>query len=337
MQPVEIDHWLTVQKMLRGYRAAQVLITCAQLGLFQHLADGPQTASNLAGQTGADPGALQRLLEAAVGLGLLSKQGESYANTSLATTCLAKEGPYYLGHLVRRESAFYQRWGYLAEAVRTGRRPEANVRDEGQTNWVLDFELALFDLARFYGPLVAEALALPIDRHLTVLDVGGGHGGYSMALARRYPNLQAVVFELPAAAEAAVQIIDGEGMSDRVSVQVGDFQKQNLGSGFDLVLLFGVLVSETLAGRIDLLRKAYAALIPGGQVAIREFCLEADQMASVDTALFSLNMLLSSEAGDIMRWTDLQSWLLQAGFEQPRQIRLPIGVSSSLIVTTKPA
>jgi SAM-dependent methyltransferase len=211
-----------------------------------------------------------------VAVGLLRREGDAYANTSLAATCLAEAGPYYLGNLVKREGAFYQRWSYLPEAVRTGRRPEANIRDEGQTNWVLDFELALLDLARTAGPVIAEALALPTDRPLRVLDVGGGHGGYSMALARRYPKLQAVVYELPAAAEVAAEIIAGEDLSKRVLVQVGDFQKEALGSGFDLVLLFGVLVSETPEGKLDLLRKTYTALKPGGQVAIRAFWPDAN-------------------------------------------------------------
>lgn len=165
----EAEHWHTVQRMLRGYRSAQMLIACAQLGVFRVLATGSQSALALASRLDADPGALVRLLNAAVALDLLTKEGESYANGALAATCLAEEGPFYLGNLVRRESAFYQRWGYLAEAVRTGRRPEPNVRDEGQTNWVRDFELALYDLSRAIGPAVAETLDLPTDRPIRVL------------------------------------------------------------------------------------------------------------------------------------------------------------------------
>lgn len=173
----EIEHWQTIHQILRGYRLAHLLITCAQLDIFRQLAQREQDAAGLAEQTGADPRALRRLLDAAVAMKLLTKENGVYANAPLAATCLAEKGPFHLGYLVRREGAFYQRWSYLTEAVRTGQRPEANIRDEGQTNWVLDFELALFDLARAIGPVVAEALALPTDRVLRVLDVGGGHGG----------------------------------------------------------------------------------------------------------------------------------------------------------------
>lgn len=331
----EIEHWQTIQAMLRGYRAAQVLITCAQLDIFRHLAEGPQTAAQLTSRIKADPLALRRLLDGAVAVGLVSKTGESYTNTSLAATCLAQEGPYYLGNLVKREGAFYQRWSYLPEAVRTGRRPEANIRDEGQTNWVLNFELALLDLARTAGPVIAEALALPTDRPVRVLDVGGGHGGYSMALARRYPNVQAVVYELPAAAEVARQIIGDAGMSDRVLVQVGNFQEEELGRDYDLVLLFGVLVSETPEGKLALLRKSYAALAPGGLVAIRAFWPDANLGRSSEAALFSLQMLLSTDAGDIDTLAAMRGWLA-AGFEQSRLLALPDWLGSGLLVAQKP-
>ena len=335
--PSKIEHWKTIQNTLRGYRTAQVLITCAQFGVFNLLADGPKSSATLAEQAGADRRAMQRLLDGAVAVDLLVKDGDRYANAPIATTCLAQEGPYYLGNLVRREGAFYQRWSYLTEAVRTGQRPEANIHDEDEENWVLNFELALLDLARTLGPIVAEAFALPTDRPLRVLDVGGGHGGYSMALARHYPNVETTVFELPAAAEVAQQIIANEGMSDRVGVQVGDFQQEGLGNEvYDLILLFGVLVSEIPAGKLDLLQKVYTALVPGGRIAIREFFLSPENTNPTLSAIFSLQMLLSTGAGDLTTLADLQGWLSKAGFGQPNRIELPEWVGSSLLLAQKP-
>ncbi|HEX6385118.1 MAG TPA: methyltransferase [Anaerolineae bacterium] len=156
-----------------------------------------------------------------------------------------------------------------------------------------------------------------------------------MALARRYANVQATVFELPAAAEVAREIIADEGMANRVSVQVGDFQKEELGSGYDLLLLFGVLVSETPAGKLALLRKAHAALVPGGMVAVRGFWLNDDRTAPVGPTLFSLHMLLSTDAGDISTRAEMRGWLSEAGFERPHTAPLPAWVGSTLILAYK--
>lgn len=332
----EIGHWQTIHETLRSYRRAQVLIAATQLGIFKHLADGPQSASELASRNGADLRALRRLLDAAVAMELLVRNDGLYANAPLAETCLAQEGPYYLGNLVSREGAFYRRWAHLTEAVRSGKRPQANVRDEDQENWVRDFELALLDLARAAGPAVAEALSLPAGRPLRILDVGGGHGGYSMALVRRYPNVRATVFELPAAAEVAHEIIAGEGLSGRVSVQAGDFQKEELGRGYDLVLLFGVLASETEQGKVALLRKCYEALVSGGRLAIRGFWREEEAAASLREALFSLHILLSTDAGEISTLSELEGWLAEAGFEAPHRLSLPGWIGSDVYVARKP-
>jgi hypothetical protein len=52
-----------------------------------------------------------------------------------------------------------------------------------------------------------------------------------------------------------------------------------LGGGYDVALIFGVLVSETDEGKLALLRKTHAALSPGGLVVIREFLLDPDDPA----------------------------------------------------------
>ncbi len=328
----ELTHWQTINQMMRSYRQSHLLITCAQLDVFRQLADGPLPLADLAQRTGAEEAALRRLLDAAVAFDLLTKNDGRYANGPLAETCLAREGPYYLGNLLRREGAFYQRWSYLTEAVRSGQRPEANIRDEEQTDWVLGFELALFDLARVNGPRIAAALTLPAGQPVRVLDVGGGHGGYSMALARRYPNVEATVFELPAAAEVARQIIAGEGMSERVAVQVGDFQKEELGDGeYNLLLLFGVLVSETPENKLVLLQKSYRALKPDGRGAIRAFGLDGEGAGPPEATLFSLQMLLSNNTGDLSTRGEIDQLLVQAGFTDLQLLDTP-NIGGSLLM-----
>lgn len=338
--PTPDDYRHQTLELLRGYRASQVLITCAELGVFVALGDGATGTDDLAARLGLDPAALARLLNAAVALGLLERRGEDYANNPLARTCLADEGPFSVGNLARREGAFFRRWSRLAEAVRTGRRPEENRRDEGQTNWVRDFELALYDIARLNGPGIAEALGPLLsgraDRPRRVIDIGGGHGGYSIALARRYADLQAVVFELPAVVPVAREIVASTEVADRVTVRSGDFKAEDLGTGYDLALLFGVLVSETATDAIALLCKTAAALAPGGAAVIRGFYLDAARTGPPEATLFDLQMLLSTGAGAAHRVDDIAGWLAEAGFAPPEVLALPAPEESRLLVARKP-
>jgi hypothetical protein len=332
-----IRSWQSLHQLLRGYRAAQVAMTCTQLGVFRHLADGARTAAALAGVLGVNAEALRRLLNAASALRLVTKIDDQYANSPLADTCLARDGRFFIGHMAGLEQANYERWGRLPEAIHSGRWPEPNRQVEDRGDWVRRFELAMYDMARVSAPAIAAALDLPVDRPLRLIDVGGGHGGYSMALARRYPLLTAGVFELPAAAEVAREIIAAEGMSDRVTVQSGDFQREALGQGYDVALVFGVLVSESPDGRRELLRKLHSALAPGGLIVIREMWLDADDPARfTEAALFSLHMLLSNSVGDVATMADIGKWLTEAGFDAVHEVVLPGWAGGSLCGARKP-
>src|SRR5204862_8324999 len=92
---------------------------------------------------------------------------------------------------------------------------------------------------------VASALAPELTRRLPVpkgardlLDIGGSHGYYSVALCRRHDGLRAVVLDLPEAVAAAAPILAAEGMGDRVVHWEGNALTDDLGSeAYDVVLV----------------------------------------------------------------------------------------------------
>lgn len=325
-----------IQEIARGFRQAQVLLTCGDLGVFDTLTGSSATTHELARAIGTDLRATELLLNAATALGFLEKHDARFSNALIAETCLTAGGIGAMSRSLRLDSAFYQRWGHLGDAVKTGKRPEENRRDEQPADWVRSFIYALYNASRLVTPAVADALALPEERPIRVIDVGGGHGGYSLALVQRYPLLTATVFELPRVVPVAQEIIANAGMSDRVTVQEGNFQVEALGSGYDVALLFGVLNGEPLHGRSALIQKVFDALKPGGRIVIRDSVLNSDRTGPVDAALFALQMLLATDAGGLDTHDDWAKWLLSAGFNQPEQVALPKWIGSSLTVAVKP-
>ena len=79
----------------------------------------------------------------------------------------------------------------------------------------------------------------PTARRL--LDVGGGHGSYSIGFCRRYPQLSATIFDLPGALKLGQETIAAERISDRIWVQEGDFWVDDLGDSYDVALLFNII------------------------------------------------------------------------------------------------
>ncbi|WP_165774873.1 methyltransferase [Candidatus Viridilinea mediisalina] len=326
--------------LLRGYRSAQVLIVCTELGVFEALAAGPANAQELGAQLKQRPEVLERLLNAAVALGLLELQHERrYANGPVAAACLSGTGPFFIGNLVRREANFYERWGQLGPTVRgevaaggtyvTDRAPDPT--------WVRRFELGLYDVARTSAPLVAELLAplMPSNVAPRVLDIGGGHGAYSMALAQRYPTLTATIFELPPVIPVAQELVAASGLTERVALQSGDFKQDHLGTGYHLALLFGILTHQTTDEAVALLTKVHAALEPGGAVVIHNFLLNSDRVGPLDATLFDLHMLLANKTGAAYTSDELAAWLEAAGFTKPETLMLNEPEPLRLLVARK--
>jgi tRNA1(Val) A37 N6-methylase TrmN6 len=103
-----------------------------------------------------------------------------------------------------------------------------------------------------------------------LLDVGGGDGTVSCSLARKFERLRPTVFNLPASAELARARIAREKLESRVSVVEGDFMENELPKGFDRVQFSRVLADWEPAVCQMLLKKARAALKPGGSLVICE-------------------------------------------------------------------
>ena len=322
--------------LARGFRAAQVLITCSELGVFDALIDGPATAEQIARAIECEPRGVRLLLNAGVALGLLELRDANYFNSAQADLCLTSAAAASMSRSLRLEAAFYSRWSRLAQAVRSGLRPEEDRRDEQDAGWVRRFVYGLYDSARLTAPFIANALALADDRPLRVLDVGGCHGAYSLELARRHPQLTATVFDLPAVEPFATEIVRQSGLADRVSVQAGDFRLGEFTGVFDVALVLGVLNGEPIDGRQELIRKVFRCLRPGGRIVLRDAVLNADRAGPPDEALVALHMLLATEDGGLDTVEDWERWLSEAGFGPLERISLPDWLGSALWNAQKP-
>jgi SAM-dependent methyltransferase len=334
---VVCEHRRHILDTLRAFRTSQVLMACAELGVFELLANGPLTEAEIANALQADARGMGLLLNTAAAFEFLTQHEGRFANSPMTDSCLARRDANYIGDILKLDGAFYRRWGHLVNAVKTGQRPEENARDEDAGDWVRNFELALYKMAQPVAPVIADALALPEDRPLRILDIGGGHGGYSLALARRYPKLTATVFELPRVVPVAREIIAQAGMAERVSVQEGDFQRDELGSGYDVALVFGVLNGEPPAERPALIAKIFSALNPGGRIVLRDFVLDSDRAGPPEAAIFALQMLLATNAGGLDTRDEWARWLIAAGFASPQTIPLPAEIGPVLTVADKPS
>ena len=180
---------------------------------------------------------------------------------------------------------------------------------------------------------------LPVPRGATaMLDIGGGHGYFSVALCRRYPRLRSTVLDLPQAIRHAAPLLAREGMGDRVVHRAGDALTDDLGSNaYDIVFLAALVHHFDEETNRELMRRTARALRPGGVVAVWE-PLRQDRAERVRQigGLLDLYFGFFSRSGT---WSseEIAGWQQGAGLVPRRPIRMWMGPDLALHVARKPA
>jgi hypothetical protein len=85
-----------------------------------------------------------------------------------------------------------------------------------------------------------------------------------------------------------------------------------------------ILHADCAADCARLLSKAVAALKPGGLLLVQEFILDDDKTGPPFPALFSLNMLLGTEAGQSYSGKELYDLMTEAGLSDVHRLVLEL-------------
>jgi SAM-dependent methyltransferase len=321
-----LDYFATL-----GFRAA---IAAVRLGVFDALAGGPAAADEVAERIGGDVRGTQSLLEALVALGYVRKRGDRFENRPTAARWLViARDPDFVEATRFLEMAAFDLWADLEQSVRTG-RPERPIYEwlEGDAHRSAAFQTWTRWIASQAAPEIVRRVPLESDPR-RLLDVGGGHGRYAAAFCRSYPDLTAVVFDLPTALKSARDLLEDPGLDGRLTLQAGDFLTDALGDGFDVALLINIVHGLAADENRQLLRRVKDVMRPGGTVVI------AEQFAgrAPGPAVHAIQRLLDLNyhvalGGRTYRFADATNWLSEVGFGPPRRVNLRSAPGTSLAI-----
>jgi acetylserotonin N-methyltransferase len=272
------------------------------LGVFDSLAAGPLTLAELAARIQADADALQRLLDACVGLQLLRWTEGRYENTPAATAYLTRTSPRRLtGYLNFSNDVMWKLWANLEDAVREGTHRWKQTygwdgpifahffkTDESRR----EFLMGMHGFGLISSPQVVAAFDLGRFRRL--VDLGGATGHLAVAACERYPNLRSTVFDLPDAVPLANEIVGASRVADRIEILAGDFFADPLPPA-DLFALGRILHDWTEPKILMLLKRIYDVLPQDGAVLIAEKLLLDDKSGPRWAQMQNLNMLTCTE------------------------------------------
>jgi SAM-dependent methyltransferase len=300
------------------YWETKILLTAVKLDVFSALDARGRTAVEAAGKVGADVRALELLLNALVAIRLLTKTGDRYANTPVATNHLVKHSPQFVGHLLLLHDAEWGNWGNLEAAVSTGRSPVTQHVFETDPALGVNVLSVLHRIGQQSGPDLAKRLALGSAR--TMLDLGGGAGTNAIAFCQVYPELLATVFDLPTTLPLTEKTVKDAGLETRIALKSGDFNRDALGGPYDVVLMSDILHYQDLATNAALVKKIHSHLAPGGRLVIKDRFLDASGTSPAWTAAFAVHILVNTERGSCYRTAEAMQWMQDGGYESIEEL-----------------
>ncbi len=309
--------------LIEAFRRSKAMFAAVSLGIFDTVEREPTSAEAIAAVLQLPRGPLEILLDACVGLKLLRRKGTLYANEPIASAYLCRSSERALvGYILYSNDVLFPLWNHLEDAVR-----------EGTPRWEQEFgiEGAIFDhffrtpearmtfLRGMHGfgllssPKVVAAFDLSDFRRM--LDLGGATGHLAIAACEAYPELHAIVFDLPAVIETARAYVSNSGpVSQRISVAAGNFFVDVLPEA-DLIAMGRILHDWADTKIRQLLAKIFDRLPPGGALLIAEKLVSEDKTGPSSALLQSLNMLVCTE-GRERTLSEYRQLLEEAGFDQ---------------------
>jgi cyclopropane fatty-acyl-phospholipid synthase-like methyltransferase len=248
----------------------------------------------------------------------LTKRDSAYALTQDSAVFLNRHSPAYIGSISHflGNPALTQRFHGLADIVRKGGTLEGEGTIEPNNPIWIDFAQSMAALMANPAQKIAEIVGASSGAKWKVLDIAASHGSFGIEIAKRNPNAHIVALDWEAVVAIARENAHKAGLASRYSTIAGSAFEQDLGSGYDLILITNFLHHFDEFTIATFLRRIFAALAPGGRAATLEFVPNDDRISPPTPASFSMIMLASTPQGDAYTFSELETMFRNAGFSR---------------------
>ncbi|MBW2603392.1 MAG: methyltransferase domain-containing protein [Deltaproteobacteria bacterium] len=303
---------------VQSFMKSRVILSAAELDFFSKLDDSFVSAKELAEMSGLDERATTRILDCLVTYGLLEKDSNRYRTTEKGSYLSSLHGESALP-MIKHMNVIWNNWSRLTDVIKKGSNPYLKpVVDTESKEDRNAFIGAMHVAARRIAVKIADAYDLSSFKKL--FDIGGGSGAYSIAFLKKNPRINAVIFDLEGVIPITKEKVRENNFQDRVDFVVGDFYVDDLPTGCDIALLSAIIHQNSPQQNVELYRKIYRALDPGGTLIIRDHIMDESRTNPPAGALFALNMLVNTQAGDTYTFREVKDTLKAAGFVEVKLV-----------------
>ncbi|MBT1672837.1 methyltransferase [Curtobacterium flaccumfaciens] len=315
------------------------IVAAQELGVYEQLATaGPQSLEELGSALRLPEHQLRVLLFAVATTGLITRDGFKYQLSEEARELFDPTNDGNWGRILRGwRDIYYPGFLHTTEAIRRGENVALEALEGGKSGTLYE-KLAGSAQERVFHDSMAAFTLQSLDDMVnqpewptvrTALDVGGGDGTSAAALLRTYPDLRITVLDH----ESVTDLIPSH---ERLQVHSGDFTTEQWQEGFDAVLFSHVLEVFDESQIRELLKKAYGALRPGGQLFVYGYHAAANETEGYFSARLSLYLnVLATGTGMAYPSSDYRRWASQEGFVEV-STREPLAFEHGFTVARRP-
>ncbi len=326
-----------------GFWASKTLLTAVNLGLFTHLAKRELSGQDIKTKLDLHERALYDFLDTLVALGFLKRSGlkdtSLYSNSEDTDLFLDKNKPSYVGGMLEMcNNRLYSFWNDFEEGLKTG-LPQNETKTGGKPIFeelyaneekLREFLKAMGGLQM--GNFMVFANKFDFSTYTTLCDIGGAGGYFAAQVAMNNAHMKCISFDLPPVEPVATENINMMGLRNRVSIQSGDFLKEDLPKA-DVITMGNILHDWGIEDKKLLIKKAYDALPQGGSLVIIENIIDDNRSENAFGLMMSLNMLIETPEGFDFSAADFDGWAKEIGFTQTST--MPLTGPSSAVIAIK--
>ncbi len=317
-----------ILELMNGHILAAVLGTAMELGLFWLLAEKPLSSPELAQSLNIPLNRCHYWLQLLCRLGLLEDGDKGYTPSTLpreAILNVQSQDTWAFQAREDRELSLYVRdlalnIGKPMSTWQTGNLTSVDYFQQMEKDplYTARFTYKLYQIHISFAEQVANMLDLRGVKRL--LDLGGGSGVVSFALLRKQHDLTSVVVEVENVCQAGRVIALENKLEKRITYLAADFLKDDLPTGFDMVMLCDVgSFSESLFRKIHDVLKLKGRLVIVDKFAPRK----TDTPPSRLLAAFLSSLESPSQSVDYITTEVVQTRLQQAGFRDISTTAVP--------------
>jgi O-methyltransferase domain len=297
---------------------------CA-LDVPDHLADGPLSVDVLARRAGAHPGALRRTLRLLAAKGLFCEPAPDVYGLTPLSAPLRRDHPLTVRDTYTLLDCDVRAWGRLGHTARTGEPGFALANGAPYWEYLAGHPERSAAVDRWMENASRLHLRTVLPgypwRELgTVVDVGGGTGGFLAGLLRRHPDQHGILFDLPHVVAGAPEVLAAAGVADRCRIVAGSFF-DGVPAGADGYLLKTVLPGFPDDDAVAVLGTVRAAMRPDSRLIALEAVLPPGDAFDV-AKLFDVHTLVLT-GGAHRALADERALFTRAGLRLTRVVPTP--------------